>query len=245
MVIKIISAVLIVLLLTALGDFLYIKFAGSPVGVPASERAARQFGSGEPLSFAILGDSRVVGQGGDYEQGVALTVARHIAKNRQVTLHNLGKSGAKTHDVLISQVPELDAVSPDLVVILVGANDVTHLTSVKEVENDMQSIVLAVKAKHPKTAIVMTDAGALWSVPRIPHPLRYFAGLRSKQINQDFERIAAQQGVVYAPVGKLTGDAFVHDHSNFAADKFHPSTKGYTLLGNALLPYIDKALQVK
>jgi lysophospholipase L1-like esterase len=89
---------------------------------------------------------------------------------------------------------------------------------------------------------VLTDSSSMWTVPRLPHPLRYVAGLRSKQFNRAYGAIAIKQGITYAPTAQITAHDFVHNRRNFAADLFHPSTQGYTLLAKALQPYLDKAL---
>lgn len=232
---------LALVVITGAIDYVYLTFAGTPVAIPDIPRYAQEYGdAGTPLKYVIMGDSRVVGQGGDYEAGIAVQSAKHLAKDHRVSLYNLGVSGARTHDVLSTQVPQLKAIQPDLVVIIIGANDVTHLTKHAAVRADMRRILDQIHTDAPSAKIVMTDAGAMWSVPRIPHPLRYVAGLSSKALNNDFAQIAAERNVSFAPIGAQTGYAFVHDRSNFAPDKFHPNNKGYGLLAKALYPVLDE-----
>src|SRR5262249_10812022 len=106
-VLAILGTLLGLLCLVVVVDFLYIKLAGSPVPVPNIDRTPRQFGTtGAPLKLAILGDSRTVSQGGDYEKGIAVGAAQYLAKSHQVTLYNYGVAGARARDVIDKQVPE-------------------------------------------------------------------------------------------------------------------------------------------
>ena len=45
-----------------------------------------------------------MGRGGEYENGIAVSTARELAKNRRVTMVNLAVSGARTEDVLDDQL---------------------------------------------------------------------------------------------------------------------------------------------
>ena len=65
---------------------------------PRADSRPRLFGSGDTLlRYVILGDSTAVAVGGDYENGLAVGSARHLAARRRVELVN----------VAVSAIPEL------------------------------------------------------------------------------------------------------------------------------------------
>src|SRR3954451_19239022 len=97
--------------------------------------------SGPTLAYVVLGDSTAAGQGATYEDGIAVLTARELAKTRIVMLTNLAVSGAKTRDVLAVQLPAAERTRPDLVLISVGANDVTHLTRIRSVRFSIVRII--------------------------------------------------------------------------------------------------------
>ncbi|HTG31581.1 MAG TPA: hypothetical protein VLB76_01520 [Thermoanaerobaculia bacterium] len=65
------------------------------------------FGAGgETLHYLVLGDSTAVAEGGNYEQGIAVETAGHLARGgRGVELTNVAVSGARVHDVRPSSFP--------------------------------------------------------------------------------------------------------------------------------------------
>ncbi|MDP9224092.1 MAG: GDSL-type esterase/lipase family protein, partial [Actinomycetota bacterium] len=98
---------------------------------------------GKPLSFVVLGDSTAAGLGaGSPHAAYATDLARRLAgMGARVHLTVLGISGARVHDVLTDQVPPAVAASPDLVFVGIGANDVTHLTSLGSIRSDTRQIL--------------------------------------------------------------------------------------------------------
>ncbi len=135
----IIGVLLAVIVLTAIIEILIILYSGTPVPVPNISRQPETYGSGPKLTYVVMGDSTSVGQGGDYDKGIARSTARFIARDHQVTLYNVGVSGARSASVLQLQTPEAVKLKPDVVLIAVSANDVTHLTPVKNVVRDVSN----------------------------------------------------------------------------------------------------------
>jgi hypothetical protein len=71
----------VALLLAAMGCSAGPRDARLPLRA-ASEPG--RFGvGGETLRYLVLGDSTAVGQGGDYEQGIAVEAARYLARGRE------------------------------------------------------------------------------------------------------------------------------------------------------------------
>lgn len=228
------SALLIFVLLVlaiAVIDMLLIRYNGKFVGIPEIPRDAQSVGSGKTLKYVILGDSTAVSQGADYRDGIATLTAKNLAKSqsRAVLYTNFAISGARIGDVRAIQVEAAAKLKPDLVLMSVGANDVTHLTSLKNVEADLIAIVSQLREANPKVKIVITGSPQMGAVPRIPQPLRWLAGWQVGEINKMFLRVATEQQLVFAYLADRTGPIFARDRSLFAADKFHPNAAGYAV----------------
>lgn len=237
-----VAAVFILVVIFVVAELLTVKYRGTPVPVPDIPRGPQTLGSGPALTYVVLGDSTAVGQGADYTEGIAITTARYLGQARQVKLVNLGISGARVQGVSDSQVAEATKLEPDLVLIAAGANDVTHLTSPGSVRASLQQIVSQLTAANCKVKIVLTGAPAMGTIPRFPQPIRYFAGVRTRQINQVFHDVAASQQLTMAPIAEQTHDEFATDRSLFAPDLFHPSAEGYATWLPVLTAALDDAL---
>ncbi len=221
-------------------QYLFIKYNGASVLPPTIPRSVQQFGTtGPDLKYAVMGDSTSIGQGAEYRRSYAYGSAEHLAKNHKVELLNVGVSGAVTKDLLGAQLNKVASYRPNVVLIAVGANDATAFTGGKSEEQSLQALIDGLRKTNPDVKIVVTGCPAMGSVPRFPaFGARQLAGLRERQINRVYQRIIAKNGLTLAPVALKTGAAFAADPTLFAADKFHPSARGYALW----TPVINSAL---
>jgi len=208
-------------------------------GVPYEEppRTAELLGRGPALSYVVLGDSTGVGQGALYRSGVAVSTARRLARGRRVSLLNLAVSGATAADVLAEQVDAAARARPDLVLLAVGANDVTHLTTSGRLRADLLAIVDRLRPAGCGPAVVVTGSPEVGVVPRLAQPLRLAARVRTLRVNEVFAAVAGERDLVFAPVARETGPLFGRDPTLFAADRFHPNARGYA----TWVPVIDRA----
>ncbi len=209
----------------------------SPIVLAATSQAS--FGSSGPsIRYVVMGDSTAAGEGADYAQGIAVGSARALANGRRVELVNLAVSGARARDVKRDQLSQAEALKPDVVLLSVGANDVTHLTCVRSVEKNVRSVVKRLRAVNPDVAIVVTGSPDMGSPPRIPRLLRPIAAWRTRGINRMMVELARKEHLVFAPIAEVTGPLFRNDRSLFAADQFHPNERGYA----TWIPVLNRAL---
>ncbi|HYI09034.1 MAG TPA: SGNH/GDSL hydrolase family protein [Thermoanaerobaculia bacterium] len=194
------------------------------------------------LQYLVLGDSTAAGEGGRYEEGIAVLTAARLGEGRKVTMTNLAVSGAQVRDVLVEQLPRVKDLRPDLVLLSVGANDVTHLTPVRSMRRDLRAVIAQLRERNPEVAIVITGSPDMGSPPRIPRLLRGLASCRTKQVNRMFVAEAAALGLTFAPIAEVTGPMFRQDRSLFAADRFHPNERGYATWVPVLNAALAKAL---
>jgi lysophospholipase L1-like esterase len=196
----------------------------------------------EPITIAWLGDSTGAGVGASsVETALPTTVVRGL--RRAVRLRVLASSGARVADVLARQLPRLARVQPDVVIVGVGGNDVTHLTPRGLFEGLYDSLLKGIEALQPAT-IVVIGVGDFGTVPRIPQPLRALTGWRGRLFDDVIRRAARESGAAYVDLYGRTGPRFGHDPNRFySADGFHPSDNGYRIWAAVILDVLRVELR--
>jgi lysophospholipase L1-like esterase len=205
------------------------------------------FGSegGVPLRLVVLGDSTAAGVGagsaaGTYPEDLA---RRFGSDGFRVHLTGLGISGARVADVLKEQIPLVQKLQPDLVFVGIGANDVTHLTSLTSVRTGMQTIIRRLKATG--AAVVVAGAPDMRAAAWL-EPLRSLAGWRGRQVTAAVAAAARSEHVTVVPLAEKTGPVFAREPDRYnSADRFHPSADGYEVWAGAIYPYLKKALPAR
>jgi acyl-CoA thioesterase-1 len=233
------GALLILTPIAVFGIEVWMALSGPRLHYVDPKYAPLHFGtSGPALTYLVLGDSTAAGQGGDYRTGIAQSTARHLAQTHRVTMINHAVSGATAEDIVRDQLPQIHGLKPDLVLISLGANDVTHFTKNGELRVSLETIITQIQADRPDARIVLTASPQMGSVPRFAQPLRWFAGTQTARINAVFADVIREHGLTLAPLADRTGPIFARDPSLFAADKFHPNDRGYAVW----IPVLNEAL---
>lgn len=183
---------------------------------------------GQPLRTVWLGDSTAAGLGATSIDGaLPRQVARAVAerRDRPVQVTSLAVSGARLDDVLDEQLPQLTGLEPDVVLISIGSNDVTHLARGATVRRQYGELLDALPGGAEVVALGIPDFG---SVPRFAQPLRAAAGARAEQLDDVVADVARDRGAAYVDIAGETGPAFRDDPDRyFSADRYHPSDAGY------------------
>lgn len=234
----IISSIVAVIII----ELLFVRFAGSAVPVPAVPREAQTSGTGERLKFLVMGDSTAISQGSNYSDGYAVASAEHLAQSFEVTMLNLGISGATTEDVRADQLTDAVAFTPDVVLLAVGANDAIRFSSHTSINNSLQQIIDALRRSNPDVQIIVTRSPAMDAVDRFPLLTKQLMRLRTLQVNAAFEESINKNNLILAPIAEKTRAAFLADSTLTAADKFHPNARGYALWNPVIITAIDTAV---
>jgi lysophospholipase L1-like esterase len=197
---------------------------------------------GRPLSFVVLGDSTAAGLGaGNPGAAYPTDLARELAdRGWHVRLTALGVSGARVHDVLSHQVPLAIAAAPQLVFVGIGANDVTHLTSLGSIRRDTATLVE--RLRETGAAVVMAGPPDMRAKAWY-EPLRSLAGWRGRQVADAMASVVRTKGVPVVDLAKEAGPYFgAHPDTAYASDDFHPGPAGYRAWARAILPVLLRAL---
>ncbi|MDB5175790.1 MAG: esterase [Candidatus Saccharibacteria bacterium] len=186
------------------------------------------------ITYVALGDSTAQGIGASEPgNGYVGLLANDIARATCKSVHtiNLSVSGARIHDVIEKQLPQLHKYKPDVVTIEIGANDATQFDAQK-FEREFRQLLPAL----PRGTIVSN--------------LPYFGGRikRSSEVTQANKIIARavkeQGGLRLADVYSAT--KVNNSVRNYAADWFHPSDRGYRNWRDAFWrPLLDKRANSK
>jgi lysophospholipase L1-like esterase len=203
-----------------------------------------QFGDPDdvPLRLAIIGDSTAAGVGVELtEDTVGAQVAAAIAGDRRVVLTSVAIAGSRTGD-LGPQVSRALLGRPDVVLMLIGANDATHLTPLARVL-DHQSVAVARLRAEGVAVVVGTcpDMGARNFLP----PLRQLIAWQGRRVARVQDAAVRDAGGEVVPLGLICGPQFRADPDSLSEDRFHPSAYGYRLWTEALLPTMQRAVGVQ
>ncbi|WP_375502036.1 SGNH/GDSL hydrolase family protein [uncultured Jatrophihabitans sp.] len=193
-----------------------------------------------PLSLAVLGDSIAYGQGAARSAdtvGARLAAALGDAGTPiAFTVHAV--PGARSA-ALAGQVRAATTTQLDLAVIIIGANDVTHLVPVDQAAERLAAAVRTLRAHGVR--VVVAPAPDLSAVPLVPPQFRDLARSVSASLRRAQTRAAVREGARVAVVEDALRDAFAADVRLFSADRFHPSSAGYAVIAEALLPAVQAA----
>ncbi len=196
-----------------------------------------------PLTLVMLGDSTSVGYGSrTVDELPGVIIARGVASHldRPVHLRSHGLTGACTAD-LPRQLTLGLADRPDLVVVLIGANDlrdkVPPWRSAAQLE---QAVHTLTGQKIPVVVGTCPDFGVITAIPQ---PLRTVLSTWSLRLAAMQERAVTAAGGRPVALARLVSPQFVGNPDLFAADRFHPSGAGYGRAMQVLLPAAIAALE--
>ena len=199
-------------------------------------------GPGTSIRLAILGDSGAAGLGaGHPEDTIGAILATGLAQvsGRTVTLSNHAVIGAQTSD-LDGQVDRALWTKPHVAVIMIGANDITHVVPRSLSARRLRRAVA--RLRESGTEVVMATCPDLGTVKPVPQPLRSVMRRASRRHAAAQAEATLAAGGRPVSLGDRLGSGF-DDHPDimFSADRFHPSTDGYSALAQALLPEVIAA----
>ncbi len=197
----------------------------------------------EPLIVVVLGDSSVAGVGAEaVEDTLAYGVAKALSDRYQVHLHALGVSGARVRNVVSEQLSQLAGLDPDVVLVCVGTNDITHGTPTREIRAQLHLLATGLRTVAPRAVVVVSGLPPASVARCFRWPLRNLLGLRAWALTRVYKSVLAPYGIQVFEVAKHTRDAFRGKREMFSADLFHPSSAGYAFLGTVYGRAVREAL---
>jgi lysophospholipase L1-like esterase len=195
-----------------------------------------------PLRLAIIGDSTAAGIGvTETIDTVGAQLAAAIAAHHRVVLTSVAIAGSRTGD-LGPQVSRALLGRPDVVVMLIGANDATHVTPLARVQVQQAEAVARLRAEGVAVVVgTCPDMGARNFLP----PLRQLVAWQGRRVAKVQDIAVREAGGDVVPLGLICGPQFRADPDALSADGFHPSALGYRLWAEALLPTLQRVVALQ
>jgi lysophospholipase L1-like esterase len=218
-----------------------IPLAQSPA--PRSDGRYGTDRTGADVRVAVLGDSSAAGYGVERARdttGALLAAGISERLDRPVDVRCLASVGAISAALPAQARRALDH-RPELSVILIGANDVTHRIRPSIAVNHLANTVKMLR--DAGSEVVVCTCPDLGTIRPIMPPLRWFARHWSRQMAAAQTVAAVSAGARTVSLGDLLSPQFDSAPDRmFGADRFHPSVDGYVAAVAVILPTAVSAL---
>ena len=217
---------------------LYIRRT-APRFAPASGPAEGSAGVGQQTRLLAIGDSIIAGVGAsEFSRALVGRTAASLAQsqNCMVAWQALGVSGYDARKVLDRLVPKIPDGAFDYIIVSVGVNDITGLTSIRTWRRNLSLLLSRLQAHSPNAVIAVAGMPPLHGFPLLPQPLRATFGMRSRL----FDAVAVEvtghaKNAMHVPLN------FEPDPDKFAPDGYHPSEESYTEFGRYMADGLTNA----
>ncbi len=198
----------------------------------------------DAIRLAVLGDSSAAGLGAEHADALpGVAIARGLAdeSGRAVRLSTFAVSGSTSRQ-LAAQVELAVPGRPDVVVVLIGANDVTNLTPPPVAAGLLADAVRRLRSFG--AAVVVGTCPDLGVVQPIRQPLRGFVHTWSVTLARLQRTAVRQAGGSAVALADLLAGEFLARPDYFSSDRYHPSGLGYAAVAAVMLPAVCAALGV-
>ncbi|NNF48756.1 MAG: SGNH/GDSL hydrolase family protein [Woeseiaceae bacterium] len=207
---------------------LYVR-RNAPRFAPAGGPSEGSVGSGEQVHLLAIGDSIIAGVGAtELSKALVGQTATALADSRncRVSWRAFGVSGYDSARVLERIVPRLPDVAFDYIIVSVGVNDVTGLSTVRQWRRNLTRVLGTLQAHSPNALVAVAGIPPLHGFPLLPQPLRAAFGMRGRALDEVAKKVVNKgENSLHVPL------EFEPDPSKFAPDGYHPSEESYTLFG--------------
>lgn len=191
--------------------------------------------------LAVLGDSIAYGVGADHPSHTLAQRLRSALAGHGITVEPkvFARSGARSAD-LASQVRRALDWGPHLVVVVIGANDLTHFVPHGDAAEQLRVAVRRLRDRDAE--VVVAPAPDLSMLPHVPPVMRPVVQAGSLALRRAQVRAVLEEGGRVADATAGTSSAFGSDSTLFSRDRFHPSSAGYAVIAEALVPTVLEAV---
>lgn len=191
---------------------------------------------GDPTSVLVFGDSAAVGYGmerADATPSAMIGTGLAHVLGVQVDVRCVAVVGARSSD-LAAQIDLIGDTVPDLAVIIIGTNDVTHQVSPRTSARQLGRAVAHLVGQG--TEVVVGTCPDLGTIQPIKQPLRTIARNLSRTLAQRQTVAVVEAGGRAVSLGSLLGVLFTAERDvMFGVDRFHPSETGYANMASVLV----------
>jgi acyl-CoA thioesterase I len=188
----------------------------------------------ERLRYVALGDSYTIGTSvGERDRWPYQLVQR---EPRLELVANLGVNGFTSRDLIEIELPQLEALDPDFITVLIGVNDVVQgVPATQYRDNVVRILDVAVDRVGAGHVLVVTtpDYTVTPSGAAFGDPVQQATGIREN--NRIITEVAGGLGITVVDIYDISLEAGV-DPSLVAGDRLHPSGAQYARWVDRILP---------
>lgn len=194
--------------------------------------------------FVAIGDSTVEGVGASSpDKSFASVVFKSIKQKRKdAQFFNLGVKGARVKDVISHQLNKAIALSPDMVLISIGANDVFRGTRESKFEREFKYLLDSL-SRETQATVVVNNIPDISLTPKISKIAWAYCSIRIKRFNKRIQRYAQKMGTIFVDLHDLS-QVFKGYGELVSKDGLHPSDIGYAIWANAILSKLTPNLKL-
>lgn len=150
---------------------------------------------------------------------------------------NLGIGGDWIHHALWRvQNGPLDKIHPKVIVLLIGANNITSATP-DEIVQGTATLLKAIQEKAPGSKIL------LLGIPQRGESIKEAVNEKIRQTNAKFPVLADNQRVFYLDISDRLVEPDGSISREIMPDKIHVAPPGFVRMMDAMMPTLDKLLQ--
>lgn len=197
----------------------------------------------QAVKLVAVGDSLTVGQGVPSREAWPVQLTNAL-QNQGVMISLEGmiaRSGWTTSDLLAGQLSRLESWQPDVVIILIGANDLLQGLSPQRYRDNLELVLNQVSTAAPQAQIVLLTIPDLFATPaaqaaqgRLGQALP--ASLR--EYNSIIHSLAAERRLTVIELYELSQE-MGRDPRLVGEDQFHPSGAEYQRWTAAMAPVLQ------
>jgi acyl-CoA thioesterase I len=197
-------------------------------------------GSPAPLRYVALGDSYTIGTAtrSASEHWPDQLVARLRSASPSLDLvANLGVNGFTSRDVIEVELPELPALEPGFVTLLVGVNDIVQGVSEATYRENVTIVLEGLLSRLPPSRLLVVTTPDYTVTPRggdFGDPTQQAAEIG--RFNTAIAELASERGISVVDIHDLSLEAAAN-RSLVADDGLHPSGAQYAR-------WVDRIAQV-
>lgn len=181
-----------------------------------------------PPVIMVVGDSLSAAYGIEEQRGwVALLQQQLKQQGYPYKVVNTSISGDTTHGGLTRLPSALSHHNPQLVILALGANDGLRGNSLKQMQQNLTTMVELIKQQQ----------GQILLVGMVLPP--NYGNLYNQRFQQTFRRIAEQQNISLMP---FLLEPIAKQRRYFQADDLHPTAAAQPLILKSLWPYLKPLL---
>ena len=195
--------------------------------------------------YVALGDSTAAGVGASGVGYPELLYRRMKALGWPAGILNLAQSGAVSADVLRGQVEKAVSVSPDLITLGIGGNDLWRLVSPDRFRANLFAIADALGRTTAR--VLVSNLIDLGHAPIAKGALSMMSidpaaiSARVQEFNRNLQELAGRPRTTVVDLHSL-GERELSNHPEFfSPDGFHPSEAGYQRWADLLFPAVEDA----